>query len=212
MKKLLYLLIIIVLSACGDTSTSNLPDGIEYSVINEEQNNNLKKTSINIRLNKKVDEATLKMIAEELKSKREEFEKLWISYYLPEMKVGSGAWATSHYTPTLTIQILGSTEKEDEVTAQTDDINGEVTGKWRSENSLMGAALIMYKEKDGKIYMQTTFKDGSQTTEELKETKLQGLKRFDYENSRGEYYLIEKNRNLGMYDSDGKYEEAVVID
>ncbi len=212
MKKLLYLLSVIILTACGGTPESNLPDGVEYSIIDEDQNENLKKTNINIRINKKVDEATLKIIAEELKSDRDGFENLWIFYYLPDMKVGSGAWATTHYSPDLEVKILGSTEEEDETTSQTDDIPGEVIGKWRSDKSLMGAALIMYKGEDDKLFMQTNFKSGNPMTEELSESSSNGLKRYDYENTHGEYYLIEKNGNLGMYDSDGKYDEAVKID
>lgn len=212
MKKLLYLLSVIILTACGGTPESNLPDGVEYSIIDEDQNENLKKTNINIRINKKVDEATLKIIAEELKSDRDGFENLWIFYYLPDMKVGSGAWATTHYSPDLEVKILGSTEEEDETTSQTDDIPGEVIGKWRSDKSLMGAALIMYKGEDDKLFMQTNFKSGNPMTEELSESSSNGLKRYDYENTHGEYYLMEKNGNLGMYDSDGKYDEAVKID
>lgn len=209
MKNLFYLLFLIVLTSCG--GGSNLPDGIEYSVIDEDQNENLQKTNINIRISKKVEEATLKIIAEELKAERDGFENLWIFYYLPDMKVGSGAWATTHYTPDLKVQILGSTEKEDETTTQTEDIPGDVIGKWRSDKSLMGAALIMYKGEGGKLFMQTNFKSSKPMTEELKESTSNGLKRYDYENTHGEYYLIEKNGNLGMYDSDGKYDEAVII-
>lgn len=213
MKKLLYLLSVIVLTACvGEDSTdSKLPEGVSYSIIDEDQNESLKKTNINVRLNKKVDDTTLKIIAEELKAERSQFQNLWIFYYLPGMEVGSGAWATTHFSPKLKVQILGSTEEEDEVTSQTDDISGEVIGKWRSDKSLMGAALIMYKGEGGKLFMQTNFKSGNPMTEELSESTSSGSMRYDYENTHGEYYLIEKNGNLGMYDSDGKYDEAVKI-
>jgi hypothetical protein len=202
---------IILLAACGDATESNLPEGVEYSIIDEDQNKNIKKTNINIRVNKKVKETTLKIIAKELKAERTEYENLWIFYYLSDMNVGSGAWATSHYSPGLKVQIFGSTQEEDEATSQNEDIPGEVFGKWRSNKSLMGAALIIYKVESGKLFMQINFKSGNPMTEELSESTSNGLKRYDYENTNGEYYLIEQNGNLGMYDSDGKYDESVII-
>lgn len=208
MRKLIYLFALSLLTACGG---SNLPEGVEYSIIKEDRNDNLSKTNIDIRLNKKVDEVTLKIIAEELKGERSEIQNLWIFYYLPDMTVGSGAWATSHYSPELKIQILGSTESEDEQTSKTDNINGEVLGKWRSEKSLMGATLILYKNESGKLVMRVNWKTGNPSEEKIAKSTSNGLVRYDDGNEHGEYYIIESNGNLGMYGKDGKFDEAVKI-
>jgi hypothetical protein len=48
------------------------------------------------------------------------------------------------------------------------------------------------------------FKDKSGSEKEMTQKKQGGLLRFeDKGGSRGEYYLIEKNGDLGSYDSDG---------
>ena len=211
MKKLLYLLSVILLTACGGNTESNLPEGLEYSIIDENQNEHFKKTNINIRIDKKIDEETLKTIAEELKAERDGFENLWIFYYLPDMKVGSGAWATTHFSPDLDVQILGSTEKEDKQIQNSSDVSGEIIGKWKSDKSLMGAVLILYKNDDSKIMMRINWKSGNPSDDEITESQEKGLTKYDDGNGHGEYYILEKNGNLGMYGKDGKFDEAIKI-
>lgn len=210
-KLLLFSILSFVIAACGGKS-SNIPEDISYSIIKEDRYDNFGKSNITVRINKKTTEEVLSEIAKEIKSDREDLNNIFIFYYPEGMPTTGFAWATSHFTPDLNVEILGSTEEEDAATSETDNIPGEVVGKWRSEKSLMGAALIMYKGEDGKLFMQTNFKSGNPMTEELKESDWKGLKRYDYENDHGEYYLIEKNGNLGMYDSDGKYDEAAIIE
>ena len=48
-------------------------------------------------------------------------------------------------------------------------------------------------------------------SEELTESKLDGKTRYEYENTHGEYYLIEANGNLALYDESGKVTECVKI-
>ena len=36
------------------------------------------------------------------------YERVFICYYLPGMILDSGAWATSHFNPTLQVRILGT--------------------------------------------------------------------------------------------------------
>ncbi|MCL9805881.1 hypothetical protein NAT51_10130 [Flavobacterium amniphilum] len=122
-----------------------------------------------------------------------------------------GIWATTHFTPELEVNILGSTESQDQKTAKTDKIDGEILGKWRSEKSLMGASLVFFKNKEGKLYIRITFKDGSTMDSEIKETKTSGKTRLDDNNGHGEYYILESNGNLGMYGNNGKFDEAIKI-
>lgn len=212
MKKLLFLSIAFLLFACSSKPESKVPEDITYSIVDEERNDALSKSNIRVRLNKKTTEDVLVEIAKEIKAEREGLRSLYIFYYPVDMPTTGIAWATSHYTPDLDVSILGSTEEEDEQSADTEAIPGEVLGKWRADASLMGAALIMYKDDSGKLFMQINFKSGNPMTEELKESEKGGQKRYDYDNTHGEYYILEKNGNLGMYDSDGKYDEAVIIE
>lgn len=211
MKKLLYSLIVIAFTSCGKTRELNLPDGIEYSIIDEDQNVNLEKTNINILINKKVDKTILKVIAEKLKSERSGFKNLWIFYYLPNMKVGSGSWATSHFSPDLEIKILGSTIDEDKSMQDISNIGGEILGKWKSDQSLMGAVFILYINNENKMMMRMNMKSGNPIEVKITKSQEKGLIRYDDGNKHGEYYILEKNGNLGLYSEEGKFDEAVKI-
>jgi hypothetical protein len=208
MKNLLYLLIVVFLTACGG---SNVPEGVEYSIIKEDPNELLEKTNIEVRINKKVDEQTLKIIANELKDERGQYKNVWIFYYVPDKTDGAGVWATSHFSPKLKIEILGSTEVQDKETSNVGDIKGDVIGKWRSEKSLMGATIILYKNDKSKQIMRINWKTGNPSEEEITESTQNGLVKYLDGNENGEYYLLEKNGNLGMYGKDGKFDEAVKI-
>jgi len=60
-----------------------------------------------------------------------------------------------------------------------------------------------------KLMLKTAFKDGSSMEEELREKKEAGKVRYDYtESNHGEYFVLENNKNLGMYGRDGKFGEA----
>jgi hypothetical protein len=208
MKKLIYLFTLSILTACGG---SNLPVGIEYSIIKEDPNELLEKTNIEVRINRKVDEQTLKIIANELKDERGQFKNVWIFYYVPDKTYGAGVWATSHFSPELKIEIIGSTDIEDIKTSKTDNIEGEIINKWRSEKSLMGATLIIYKNDKNKQIMRINWKTGDITEDEIKESTQNGLKKYHDGNENGEYYLVQKNGNLGMYGKGGKFDEAVKL-
>lgn len=218
MKKLFYLFIPALLAGCGESSTTEtsstevaiaaVEPGV-YEIIKEDPNTTLNKNSLDIRLKKKVDEATLEKIAMELRKGREDYDNLWIGYFLPSTEVDHGAWATTHFTPNLEVKILGSTNEEDETVDDVSGIDGEVQGKWKSEQSLMGASLILFKDKAGKLQMNTTFKDGSSMVDPITEAKKGGKIRYDDGNDLGEYYILEANGNLGMYGKDGKFDEAI---
>jgi len=48
-----------------------------------------------------------------------------IFYHIPDMTKGM-AWATTHFTAELEVEIIGSNEAEDQENFKRNDINGEV--------------------------------------------------------------------------------------
>jgi hypothetical protein len=209
MKRIIYILTVLCLTACG--GGLNIPDDVKWEITKEEPNEVLSKNNIEVKLNKKVDEKILKEIALEIRKDRKQYDKLWIFYHIPNMTSGM-AWATTHFTPDLEVQIIGSTETEDQETSKTTNIDGEILGKWRSEKSLMGAALILFKNQEGKLMMRIVFKNGSTMDSEIVESKQDGKTKYQDDNEHGEYYILESNGNLGMYGNDGKFDEAVKIE
>ena len=200
-----------VLASCGGPQT-NIPDDVKYEIIDEETNDKVSKCNLNIRLNKKVDKAVLKDIALTLQEDRKKFENLWIFYLLPDMEPGAGAWATTHFTPELEVEILGATEQEDKKLDETPLPEGKIVGQWRDDTPMIENVKIIYKADD-KLKIQTTYKDGSQSDDKLIKKKENGKTRYDFaDNPHGEYFIVEDNGNLGMYGENGKFKEAKKIE
>lgn len=208
MKRNIFALVLFLLTACGG---SNIPSDVKWKITKEEPNDILNKDNIEIALNKKVTKEILKEIALQIRKDRQQYDKLWIFYSIPNMTKGL-AWATTHFTPELTVEIIGSTESQDQVTSKTVDIVGEILGKWRSEKSLSGGTLILYKNIDKKLIMRITFNDGSKMESEIKQSIKGSTTRYDDNNKHGEYYIVETNENLGLYGNDGKFDEAIKIE
>ena len=68
---------------------------VSYTIIKSSTLPGIKR-SLDVRINKKVSERTLRALALKLKSDdTREYERTFICYYLPNMTVDAGAWAGS---------------------------------------------------------------------------------------------------------------------
>ena len=86
-------------------------------------------------------------------------------------------------------------------------------GVWNENNPLLLEHKIYIVKEKNKLYAKCVFpKSGLSNSatliNELNESKFKGLVRYDYENDFGEFYLLEKNGNLSLYDELGKVSEA----
>ncbi|MCI5123321.1 MAG: hypothetical protein D3925_02290 [Candidatus Electrothrix sp. AR5] len=161
------------------------------------------KGSIEIRLEQIVSEETLKKIALKLRDDESiKYDKLFIEYYLPEMELGAGAWATSHFTPDLDIIIFGlSIEGEKDLASKPKNISEKIIGQWIDRGALTGKYTFL--ERNNCIVMIINFQDGSNLEKEMtKKTDELGRVKFEEkeQNDFNEYYLIEKDSRLGLYD------------
>ena len=157
-----------------------IPEDVTFTVIAEDRYGDTKR-SLDIRLNRKVPKDVLHTIALQLKdSDPGSYERTFIVYYLPEMQVGAGGWATTHFNPNLEVRILGLTVEEEQqlTTEPVVPINREVIGRWLDETPFMGSRITIFGE-DGKLYIEQKFKDGSSSTEELIEKQSPLGRRFD---------------------------------
>jgi len=79
-----------------------------YSIIKESRMGQIKR-SVDVRLKEKLTSDQLNTIANEIRTQTPiNFKRTFIVYYLPKQVVGAGGWATSHFNPTLKIEILGT--------------------------------------------------------------------------------------------------------
>jgi hypothetical protein len=124
---------------------------------------------------------------------------------LEGMKLGSGAWAISHYNPNLKVEIIGSTIEE-VVKSQkvANEVKGTIIGKW-SELQCTSGNYVIYKVEN-KIYIKIIFKDGESIDEEL--IAKQDSRGVRYDNKikklHGEYYILKSDGTLGFYNNENK--------
>jgi len=121
--------------------------GIPYTIINEKTLSNIK-TMIDIRLESELNEADIKKIAHELKSQgRDKYQRIFINYWLPDMEVGSGAWAISHFNPNLEVEILGlAKEEKARLVEETADTSGNLMGRWIDNSPYVSGVYSIFKE------------------------------------------------------------------
>jgi hypothetical protein len=134
------------------------------------------------------------------------YQRTFIGYYLPGMEVGAGSWATTHFNPNLEVEILGATgEEEAKLKSNPDKQKGIIVGDWYCDQPFLERRTTLYSQ-DNRIYLKNLFKDGSSSTEEMIEKKTEKGRRFEKKagSRAGEYYLINSNGLLDIWDSAGK--------
>ena len=203
-------------SACSSDSTegneaSRLATGSAapvlppYEIISQSRSGNTR-CSFDVRLEERVLESSIRSIAEEIKSREaEECERTFIVHYLPGMEVDAGGWATSHFTPNLEVRILGMTADQANSAPRLPD--GEVVGRWRRDGPLLGGWLTIIR-RDNQLIERWDYADGSNSEDSLDESLLpDGRLRFEDQggNANGDYYVVETDGRLGLYDDDGQW-------
>ena len=172
----------------------SIPADVSYSIIESSISHGLKR-SLDVRLNKKVSERTLRTIALKLKSQdARDYERTFILYYLPGMAVGAGAWATTHFDPALEVRILGLTlEQEEKFSAEPKIADREIVGRWLDDSPIIGGRITLFR-KDEILFIEKMFTDGSSLKQELVENKSPLGRRFDLKSSYSEIDPERKNQ------------------
>lgn len=185
--------------------TKNEEYDITYSIIDSYIFLDYKR-SLDVRLNKKISEDALRVIAFKLKAQDpRSYERTFICYYIPGMEVGAGAWATTHFNPNLKVKILGMTADQEKALKQLpDDPSREVIGIWLDESPFIGSRITIFRQ-NRKLFLENMYTDGSSGKKEFVE-KLSGKDRTFRKkegSSVGEFYLIDNQGNLQLWDQEG---------
>ena len=182
-----------------------IPKDVTYTIIGEEILPRIKR-SLTVRLSRKVSQDVLRCIAIRLRdSGRNRYPRTFIFYHLPGMQLGYGAWAITHFKPDLEVEILGLTAEQERALKQVpDDPARRVIGNWLDQMPLGGSRITIFCQ-DGRLFLQTKYKDGSGGKTEVIEKRSAGSRRFqDKEGSRvGEFYLLDKHGDLQLWDREG---------
>lgn len=184
---------------------AQIPSDVAYSIISENVVPGIKRTLV-VRLNKEISHDVLGTIGYEIKkADKNSYKRTFIFYYLPGMQVNATAWATTHFNPNLEVKIFGLTPEEKTflLSAPTDSAR-DVVGQWFDDRPLINRRIIIY-HKNGKVFMELVYKDGSIGTEELMEGKTSSGIRFEAKKGSdfGDYYLLNRNGDLEIRDAEG---------
>ena len=103
------LVLFIALSLFVTFASANSEKTIPYKILHKEELRNIK-LSIDVQVplidgrlpNKK----ELGQLSEYLVSKERKHERVFVSFFLPGMQLGAGAFATAHHNPTMQVKIL----------------------------------------------------------------------------------------------------------
>lgn len=212
MRLFAILILSFVLAAC--TTQSSLPEDVEITVLDEtivdSPTVDATKRSLDVRLSRRVTEEELDAIARDLKAREtDRYDRTFITYYLPGMQPGKGAWATTHYNPDLDVRILGTTVEQEEAlsedAATPESAGRETVGTWRSNQPYQAARISIYRE-DETLLMEMSFADGSSMKREVTESQISNGTRYDWEGSYGEYYVVTPSGALELWDeTDGLF-------
>lgn len=215
MKYLVIFLASWLIVSCNNTSTNNidnqektttpLPKGVEYKILDEESKNEDKAT-LYVKLNKKITEDGLKIVAENIRSAKSSYKRLFIFYYLDDnYKKAPMPWATSHFNPKLDVDINGISIQQDSLNiSKIKNMKEPKLYLWLVQDVLW-SYHILYEKPNKEKYMKILFKDGSESDEKvyIKNDIKTGVQKFK-PNKDGEYYTIDKEGNLSLYNKENE--------
>jgi len=192
-------------TAVASTSATAIPADVTYTVIKDTNLRDIKR-SVDIRLNKHVSENTLTAIAKAVRaSDSTNYERTFIGYFLPDMQVKSVYWATTHYNPNLKVMILGlSADAVAKLSAKPEIINHDEIGRWLDESPFFGRRIVIFRD-NGKLFMESTYKDDTSFTEENVESQSSLGRRFHKPggSATGDHWIIDSNGDLQLRDDEG---------
>ncbi len=219
-----------------DSFKNNIPieDYIDYHVINQDEIYN-EKLSLDIQLDKPYKKSELQNFAYYIKNNfaKKSYKRIFISYYLPEMNVGNGAWATSHFNPNLEVYMTSPFYDDINQNNTIDTINtkkllkdfskkhNNIIGLWKENNSFI---IIIHKINKTYYFNEIDIESGVEGKDYeliVNGQKNYVLKDLLYpEKSNNvkligeytDYYKIESNGDLSLYDKFGIIERYKNLD
>ncbi|OOE34669.1 hypothetical protein BZG04_11085 [Salinivibrio kushneri] len=195
---------LLTLLACSDNS-SDLP---KYNIVEDTLQGNIKR-SVEVELPERTDEETLRALAEEIHDlSNVDVERTFIGYRIAGAHKNQSYWATTHYNPSLEVNILGESVSDYEKIKNTALPEGEVLGSWMA-NWGYEYKITAYKKGD-QTYIRSVFGDGSSSDEIYERYESEkGIKLQDEGGKkRGEYFIINHKGDLEFWSKNGNYYTA----
>lgn len=176
-------------------------DGSNFEVISSNRTPP-HKASFDIRLYQAVDKNELERIARVIRnnSNTRNINNIYIAYYLPEMEVGDGAWATADWTPNLKVEIVGleaDMYRESSSTSRS-SVDEILIGRWVDQRPFVASAVSLVRRNDS-ISLIQVYNDGSSETRNVR--AVDGRYYIDS----NVYLVINRKGNLEWFDNKGHF-------
>ena len=162
MKQILMIFSLFLMISCGISN---------YEILKEDVSMNVSR--IDVKLNEKVDKSELEQISNEIRASRKSYDKVWISFYLPDFLPESGirAWAMGSFTPDLEVEIFGE-DKPSTTGQQVEFPKYEtVMGMLEASHDFEGHNLKLVSENPLHIRVSTDFVKGDSEQNMIEQTK-----------------------------------------
>lgn len=207
--KLLFVTSILLSTILCNLSFASGKVQYAFTIISDKTFRNIKR-SVEIRLDRRINNKQLEELAYDIKSfDKNTYDRTFILYYLPGQKLGSGAWASTHFDPQLKVKILGASLEDVNKFKSFSVLNGwqvpepikdtpttpliwsqtpKIPVNLRYGGEIIGEWIwdlgelshkITVFKKDGIVMMNKYYRDGTQGTERLKATKVRNGLRLD---------------------------------
>ncbi|GAB2678155.1 hypothetical protein GCM10027036_34740 [Flavihumibacter cheonanensis] len=177
-----------------------------YSVINIELNNK-RAFNVSVRIYEKLPDIQLMEIANKVKSDIDAVSDRGVVFFLlPEMQERNGPWAAVDYNPEIKVRIIGkSIEDERKIRSGLGNVTDYV-GLWM-DDGIPGDAIIRIRNDkvEGFVLELISLYDPkpSNLATSIKRVKKDGKTIYLDLDNKGQYFVVEENGDLSMYDSYG---------
>jgi hypothetical protein len=172
-----------------------------YRIATDEASTETSRRKVAVVLAKRVPEAEIGSIADAVRAKEKvPFERTTVSFYLPRMKIGEGAWATATFNPALKISIIGlRLEEEQAAVAEASSDPRPRVGVWLTAPPAAPGRLTIYRE-GAQTFAEWRLRNGDKSVDELVETRDPKGRRFATKAGGTDHYLLTWNGELELRD------------
>ena len=180
---------------------------LTYSLLEVSKNNKYSFCAC-VRINEKLSNEILATIAQRVKNNINTVsDKGTVFFLLPEMKLDDGAWAAVDFDPFINVRMIGRTIADENIIKSNLNNIKDYYGVWQ-DNSIgaMGDVLVRIRKdkEEGFVFelISATDPKPSKLANPLNKTTKNGKVVF-VEKEGDQFFVVEKNGNLSVYDNDG---------
>ena len=204
MTRLLWLAVLAATTVCARAAVSEIAAKHEiapaYKIVGDDDVMGLRR--VTVRIDRRLSESDLRAVSEAVRKTQKAGAAFdTVAFYLPAMKLAQGPWAQQQLSSGGKITILGL--RLDEENAYRADAQSEqrpVIGMWLTSPPAMPGRLMIWRDRNGKIFAEWHLRTGQKTVDELNEQHSSRGRRFDIAGASGAYYLATWGGDLELGD------------